>query len=189
MKILDHFTLFLKITGSHTIARRYFVVNGFDGVLTMLGIIMGFHISHHPDLKVIINTCLGAAVALTVSGLTSAYISEAAERQNSLRQLEQAMVSDLADSAHGKAARLVPALIAMVNGLAPLLLSLLIISPLWFAASLPLPPLLVSIGAGLAVTFFLGVFLGQVSGVFWLWSGLRTLLIALATCGIILLFD
>ena len=187
MKILEQVTLFLKITGSHTIARRYFVVNGFDGVLTMLGIIMGFHLGPETHTAVIISACLGAAVALTVSGLTSAYMSEAAERQNSLRQLEQAMVADLGESAHGKAARLVPALIALVNGLAPLLLSLLVISPLWFSAYLPLSPLPISIGIALAVVFFLGVFLGQVSGVFWLWSGLRTLLIALATCGIIML--
>ena len=189
MKILDEIALFLRITGSHTIARRYFVVNGFDGVLTMLGIIMGFYISGEPHTHVIINACLGAAVALTVSGLTSAYISEAAERQNSLRKLEQAMVADLGASAHGRAARLIPALIALVNGLAPLLLSLLIISPLWFADFLPLPPLLAAIGLALVAVFFLGVFLGQVGGVFWLWSGLRTLLIALATCGIILLLD
>ena len=189
MKILDQLGLFIKITGSHAIARRYFVVNGFDGVLTMLGIIMGFYISGEPHTQVIINACLGAAVALTVSGLTSAYISEAAERQNSLRKLEQAMVADLGTSAHGKAARLIPALIALVNGLAPLLLSLLIISPLWFADFLPLSPLLAAIGIALVAVFFLGVFLGQVSGVFWLWSGLRTLLIALATCGIILLLD
>jgi predicted membrane protein (TIGR00267 family) len=189
MKIIDQLGLSLKITGSHTIARRYFVVNGFDGVLTMLGIIMGFYISGESDNKVIINACLGAAVALTVSGLTSAYMSEAAERRNSLRQLEQAMVADLGDSAHGRAARLIPALIALVNGLAPLLLSLLIISPLWFAAYLPLSPLAAAIGTALTAIFFLGVFLGRVSGVFWLWSGLRTLLIALATCGIILLLD
>jgi predicted membrane protein (TIGR00267 family) len=188
MKILEQIALFLKITGSHTIARRYFVVNGFDGVLTMLGIIMGFHLSEaETHTAVIISACLGAAVALTVSGLTSAYISEAAERQNSLRQLEQAMVADLGNSAHGKAARLIPALIALVNGLAPLLLSLLIISPLWFADHLPLSPLPVAIGIALTAVFFLGVFLGKVSGVFWLWSGLRTLLIALITCGIIML--
>jgi hypothetical protein len=82
-----------------------------------------------------------------------------------------------------------PALIALVNGLAPLLLSLLIISPLWFADYLPLSPLTVAIATALGVVFFLGVFLGQVSGVFWLWSGLRTLLIALLTCGIIFLLD
>jgi predicted membrane protein (TIGR00267 family) len=189
MKILDQLALFIKITGSRSIARRYFVVNGFDGVLTMLGIIMGFYISGETKTTVIVNACLGAAVALTVSGLTSAYISEAAERQNSLRQLEQAMVSDLAESAHGKAARLIPALIALVNGLAPLLLSLLVISPLWLADIIPLSPLPIVISMALVVVFFLGVFLGQVSGLFWLWSGLRTLLIALVTCGIILLLD
>ena len=189
MKIFDRLVLFLKITGSHTIARRYFVVNGFDGVLTMLGIIMGFYISGKTDIEVIINACLGAAVALAVSGLTSAYMSEAAERQNSLRQLEQAMVADLGNSAHGRAARLIPALIALINGLAPLLLSLLVIVPFWLRDYLPLSPLPGAIGVALAEIFFLGVFLGQVSGIFWLWSGLRTLLIALLTCGIILLLD
>ena len=187
MKILDQVALFLRITGSRTIARRYFVVNGFDGVLTMLGIIMGFHISGETSAMLTVNACLGAAVALTVSGMTSAYVSEAAERQNSLRELEQAMVSDLGESAHGQAARLVPALIALVNGLAPLLLSLLIISPFWLADYLPLAPLPAAIGVAFTAIFFLGVFLGKVSGVFWLWSGLRTLLIALLTCGIILL--
>ena len=189
MKILEEVTLFLKITGSHTIARRYFGVNGFDGVLTMLGIIMGFHISAGTDTTVIISACLGATVALTISGMTSAYISEAAERQNSLQKLEQAMVADLGESAHGKAARLMPVFIALVNGLAPMLLSLLIISPLWFSDYLPTSPLLIAIAIGLTIVFFLGVFLGRVSGIFWLWSGLRTLLIALATCGIIMLLD
>ena len=189
MKLIDQLEFFLKITGSYTIARRYFIVNGFDGVLTILGIIMGFYISGLTNTEVMINACLGAAIALSVSGLTSAYVSETAERQNSLRQLEQAMVSDLAESAHGKAARFIPALIALVNGLSPLLLSLLIISPLWFADQLPISPLPVVIGAALTVIFFLGILLGQISGVFWLWSGLRTLLIAAATCGIILLLD
>jgi len=35
--------------------------------------------------------------------------------------------------------------------------------------------------------FMLGVLLGTVSGQFWLWSGLRTLIIALITAGIVLL--
>ncbi len=189
MKIVEQIALFLKITGSHTIARRYFVVNGFDGALTMLGLITGFHISGGTGTPVIIAACLGAAVALTVSGLTSAYLSESAERLQALRELETAMVSNLAGSAHGKAARLIPALIALVNGLAPLLMSLVIISPLWLAERLPVDPLQAAIGVALLVIFLLGVFLGRVSGGFWLWSGLRTLFIALFTCGIILLID
>jgi len=34
--------------------------------------------------------------------------------------------------------------------------------------------------------FLLGLFLGKVSGSFWLWTGLRALIIAVITCLIIL---
>ena len=92
------------------------------------------------DLSVTINACLGAAIALGVSGVSSAYVSESAERRRALGELEAAMATDLLDSAHGEAARRVPMLIALVNGAAPLLISLLIILPLWLAhAGLPLP--------------------------------------------------
>jgi len=37
-----------------------------------------------------------------------------------------------------------------------------------------------------AALFLLGTFLGTISGRLWLWAGLRTLLIALITAGIIL---
>jgi hypothetical protein len=40
----------------------------------------------------------------------------------------------------------------------------------------------------LAVIFFLGVFLGRVGGIFWLWSGLQSLAVALVTVGLIYLF-
>ena len=73
--------------------RRYFVVNGYDGALTMLGLIMGFYVSDHVELAVVITTCLAAALALGMSGVSSAYISEAAERRRTLAKLEKAMVS------------------------------------------------------------------------------------------------
>lgn len=180
----------LHITRTRGIVRRYFVVNGFDGALTMLGIVTGFHVGDSHDLDVVISACLGAAVALTMSGLSSAYISERAERRKALAELEASMVTDLGDSAHGSAARHVPLLIAAVNGLAPLLLSLVIILPLGLArlgVPMPLSPLLMAMVTALAVIFLLGVFLGQIGRIFWLLSGLQTLLIALLTMGIILL--
>ena len=178
----------LRITRSHAIARRYFVVNGFDGALTMLGIIIGFYFGGEAKVTVILGACFGAAVALGMSGVSSAYISEAAERQKELKALESAMGTDLEDTAHGRAARLVPALIAVVNGAAPLLISLLILLPLWLAVvvpGFPLDPLESAIAVALALIFLLGVFLGRIGGTFWLLSGLRTLLIALLTCAII----
>lgn len=184
MNATGQFALLLKITRSHEIARRYFVVNGFDGALTTLGIIVGFYHAGDSTVPVIVSACLGAAIALGISGISSAYISEAAERSKALRELEEAMITDLAESAHGRAARLIPIAIALVNGLSPFVLALLIIAPLWFSplfASIPLQPLEISILVALVVIFLLGVFLGRVSGRFWLLSGLSTLLIALAT--------
>ncbi len=181
----------LQITRTHGIVRRYFVVNGFDGALTMLGLIIGFLVSAPANISVIINACLGAAIALGMSGVSSAYISEVAERRRDLLKLQEAMVKDLQQSAHGEAARRVPMLIALVNGLAPLIISLLIILPLWlFDMGMPLPlsPLYVAIVVALLLIFLLGVFLGRIAGIPWLRSGLRTLLVATLTAALIYLF-
>jgi predicted membrane protein (TIGR00267 family) len=190
--MLERIHFLIRLGHAHKIARRYFVTNGFDGALTLLGLVMGFYSSGSVALPVVINACLGAAIALTVSGLSSAYVSEAAEREQELLELERALVRDLADTDHGHAARVLPLLIAAVNGLAPLLIALIIISPLWLAQTglaLPLPPLETSIALAFAVLFLLGAFLGTISGRFWLWSGVRTLFIALLTAAAILLVE
>ncbi len=187
--MLDELRFLFKLTSANDIARRYFVTNGFDGALTMLGLIMGFYSSNSVSITVIISACLGAAIALTVSGLVSAYISESAERKKELIELEQALVKNLDDSAHARAAKLVPFFIAAVNGLAPLLLSLFIISPLWFSffgIVFPFNPLLLSIIIAFVTLFALGAFIGKISGHFWLRSGFKTLLVAIVTAGIIL---
>lgn len=180
----------LQITHTQLIARRYFIVNGFDGALTMQGLIVGFEVSAPVDLSVVITACVGAAVALGVSGMTSAWLSEAAEKQNELRALERAMVADLGASAYGRAAHVLPVVIALVNGAAPLMISLLIITPLWLGQAgmtLLRPPLPAALVTALALIFLLGIYLGRISGTFWLWSGIRTLLIAVATAALILL--
>ncbi len=191
MSLLKQIRFLLRITHSDDITRRYFVVNGFDGALTMLGLVIGFLVSETTDLSVIINACLGAAIALGMSGLSSAYVSESAERRHALGKLEEAMVADLQESAHGDAARLAPLLIALVNGSAPLVISLLIMIPLWLAnagVSLPLSPLFAAIIVALLLIFLLGIFLGRVAGISWLRSGIQTLLVAVVTAMLIYLF-
>ena len=190
MPRLEDLHLAQHLSRSRGIARRYFVVNGFDGALTMLGLVTGFYLGGEVGLEVVIAACVGAAVALGISGLTSAYLSESAERQRALAELEAAMVSDLSDTAQGSAARVLPWLVALVNGAAPVLMSLIIISPLWLAnAGMPLPldPLPAAIATAFVCIFGLGVFLGRVGGTSWLWSGVKTLAIALATVIIIIL--
>jgi hypothetical protein len=101
------------------------------------------------------------------------------------------MVEQLDGSTHEHAARIAPVLVALVNGLSPFVIAQAILLPLWFAAaglSLPAPAVDLGIGVALGLFFLLGVFLGRISGTFWLWSGLWASMLALVTVGLILLF-
>ncbi len=183
--------LFLHLRRAKSILRRYFVTNGFDGAFTMLGLMAGFYSSNRGDIAVALSASLGTAIALFMSGLSSAYLSESAERRRELYDLEQALITDLSQSDYGEASRYLPAVVALVNGLSPLLISLLIMTPLWLSIlgfKLPLSPFLLAILIAMACTFLLGIFIGSISRTFWLWAGLRTLAIAILTLSIILLF-
>ena len=191
MSLLERTSQLLDISGSAAIMRRYFVVNGFDGALTMLGLILGFQFSSPTELSVVINACLATAIALGVSGVSSAYVSEVAERRRELTRLEGAMITDLKATSHGEAARWVPLLVALVNGAAPLGISLLILAPLWLTGTgvaLPGSPLYQAMTVACILIFLLGVLLGKIADVSWLRSGFRTLLIATATIVLIYLF-
>ncbi|KHF24654.1 hypothetical protein [Solemya velum gill symbiont] len=191
MSLLRKARFLFQITRTHDIVRRYFVVNGFDGALTMLGLIIGFLVSAPADLSVVISVCLSAAIALGMSGVSSAYISESAERQHALGKLEDAMVSNLQQSAHGEAARAVPLLIALVNGMAPLVISLFILMPLFLSSvgiHLPVSPLYAAIIVAVVLIFLLGVFLGKIAGISWIRSGIQTVLVASMTAALIYLF-
>lgn len=180
----------LEISHSEEIMRRYFVVNGYDGALMMLGLITGFFVSDRVDLSIVITSCLAAALALGMSGISSAYISESAERRRTLAQLEEAMVTSLDESHHAQAAIWIPWLVALVNGIAPLSISLIIMVPLWLAHNgmvLVFGALPTAMVVALVIIFLLGVFLGRIGGTFWLWSGLQSLVIALVTVGLIYL--
>lgn len=190
--LLSRLRYLLTLTQSQRIARRYLVTNGFDGVLAMLGLLMGFRMQETASLQVMVSACLGATVALFTSGITSAYISETAEKRRELRALEKSMVTSLEESAHAQAARLMPWLVALVNGLAPLFFSLLILLPLLLASEQLWPtrsPIDAALGIALLLCFLLGVYLGRLSDRFWLWSGLRALLIALLTALIIFMIQ
>lgn len=192
MSLIQHIRSLWNLSQAGQIARRYFVTNGFDGALTMLGILIGFYTGGDVPLVVTISACLGAAIALGISGFTSALLSETEERKKELKELEESLVAPLEESDHGTASQITPWVIGAVNGLSPFLISLFIITPLWLeeaGMSLPLPlgPLETSIGFSFLAILFLGIFLGRISGTFWLWSGLRAVLIGLVTAGIIFL--
>lgn len=191
--ILDELKRLIRhIALAQGIIRRYFVTNGFDGALTMLGLMVGFHSAGNVALSIAITACLSAAVALFMSGLSSAYLSEMAERKKELHDLEQALLTDLSKSDYGKASFFVPILVSMVNGGSPLVISLIIITPLWLAENgiqLPFSPFLCAISIALIIILMLGIMLGRLSNEFWLWTIIRTLAIAGITMLVIYSFN
>ena len=70
-----------KIAGITKLTRRYFAVNGFDGVITCIGILLGNYIIGVTDYKNVIITGMAIIISLGVSGVWSAYNSESAERK------------------------------------------------------------------------------------------------------------
>ena len=179
-----------RLSKANQIARRYFVTNGFDGVLAILGLLMGFRFSGAESNQIMLSACLGTTIALFMSGITSAYISESAEKKRELNALEQSMIKSLDDSSHADAARLAPWYVALVNGISPLTFSLIILIPLFAANSnvtIFFSPLDDALIIAMALVFFLGVFLGKLSGQFWLWTGIRAVIVAVFTVLIILL--
>ena len=184
MKDNDYTRILIHANRAKGIARRYFVTNGFDGALTMLGLMVAFASRENVDISMAITACLGAAIALFMSGISSAYLSEVAERKKELKELEQSLITDLSESDYGKASRYMPVMVALVNGLSPLLIALIIISPLWLSLMglvMPFSPFIVAIIVAMLIIFLLGVMLGKVSNEFWLWTGVRTLSIAALT--------
>lgn len=190
MKILDYCLFLLKVSNSQVITRRYIVTNGFDAIFTMLGLNMGFYVSGEVTVELACYGSFGAGVALTMSGLTSAYISEAAERNKYLKELEQAMVVKLHGTSQGQVAQFIPIWVALINGLFPLLIISFITAPLWLTLSqwfiFPLP-IVSTIVLSLLSLFMLGIYAGSISGTAKLWSGVRTLLIGITIAIIVLL--
>lgn len=96
--MIDKVRTYADITDFLSIARRYFVNNFYDGMLTVLGIILGFFISalrgnqHTIDSYIVLLTGFATSISMLVSGLSGSYISEKAEQRKLKIELDKAMV-------------------------------------------------------------------------------------------------
>jgi predicted membrane protein (TIGR00267 family) len=180
-----------RIAGVAEIARRYFAMNAFDGVLTIIGVLMGNYMAGVRNAGVVIHTGIATSIAMGVSGLWGAYLTEAAERERELAELERVSLTDLGQTKIGRASRMAVVVVALVDGLSPFVASLIVLIPL-FTASL-IGNVLVSYALSMAVAliglFGLGVFLGRISGRSLVGYGLRTLVAGLLAIALSLLLE
>lgn len=186
---LDSVSTYLRVTGAQKIIRRYFAMNAFDGAMTSLGVVMGSWLSGITTPASVLSVILTSAVAMMVSGFSGTYMTESAERNHSLNELEDAMLVDLDDTIYGKAGRFVSLFAAFVDGSAPFLASIPAVIP-FLMPSLPIQTMFITSSvASLMTLFALGVYLGTISGENVFYSGAKMVVSGVAVALIALLLN
>jgi len=178
-KEFKRFHYYDAITGMSKILRRYFVMNSFDGALTTFGILLGSFIAQVQDPVLIIHIGVGAAIAVGFSGLTGALLTERAERTRELQAMEKALHRKLEHTDYKKAYDFASFTAALVDGISPLVASLVLLSPFFLMDFLAIDissAYFSSFGLALTAFFALGVFLGKVSKESMLATGFKLLL-------------
>jgi predicted membrane protein (TIGR00267 family) len=182
LKRIELFNRYLLASGAYEIARRLFVMNAFDGTLTILGVVVGAHMSGASDPHVVITAGIGGSVAMGISGVSGAYLAERAERLRDLRKLEVAMLTDLEDTHFAKASKLATLVIALVDGISPAICAIILILPYLLVPIISLEvAFYVAVVTSLLLLFMLGIFLARISEEMALLSGLRMVLVGIIT--------
>jgi len=180
---------FDDLTDIGEIGRRYFAMNAFDGTLTIIGVLMGNLVAGVDSPRVVLSTGLSTCIAMGISGLWGAYLTETAERKRALDDLGQQTLVDLTATRIGRASRLAAIAVAVIDGLSPFLAALAVLIPFFVAGFFPAIEWVYysSLGAGLLTLTALGVFLGHISRQNLIVSGIRTVIAGVASIAISLL--
>jgi predicted membrane protein (TIGR00267 family) len=167
-----------KLANISEIARRYFAMNAFDGVLTIIGVLMGNLVAGVNDPGIVLSTGLATSVAMGVSGLWGAYLTESAERKRDLDELSRVTLTDLTDTRIGRASRAAIFIVAIVDGLSPFMAALVVLLPFFVAGKFEdlTWAYYTSLGLALLTLFSLGLFLGRISQGKMILYGFKTVL-------------
>jgi len=192
-KLIDFgaFAEYRRMTNVDKIGRRALANNAFDGILTMIGVLMGSYIGGIQEARIVLSTGLATCMAMGISGAWGSWFAESAERKQDMRELGQAMLRDMGQSKHARASRFAVVVVSLIDGLAPLVAGLVAISPFLFASVWP--NILYTYVASLIMSFFalfgLGAFLARVARESIIRSGLRMILAGLVCVGLSFLLN
>lgn len=177
------------------ISRRYFVMNGFDGAMTVLGVIIGAliaGITTTQELRLVLFSALGSTLAIGLSGTAGAFMAEKAERVRELKELEKRMMKDMESTAVGSEAKIAPIWVSIVDGGSPVLTALTTLVPLFFGMFFPevIKPQVagyLALIVSLTVLFTLGAYLGKISKRSVILNGLKMVAAGVFMTGILFL--
>ncbi len=149
------------------IARRYAVTNSFDSILMLLGIILGGYFGGIGDPSVVLKLIWAGTLSIFFSGSLGTYISERAERELKVRELEKAVLMTLDETVISEVERRKAILIALASGGVPSILVMTLSIPFKICEfglmEIELSYIL-SILQALLLLFIMGFYLGSLSG-------------------------
>lgn len=175
---------YYKISDVGQISRRYFVMNAFDGALTMLGVVIGAYVAKILLPITIITAALSGSIAMGISGVSGAYMTEKAERTKELKELERAMVTDLKNGVHHKSSQFATIFAALVDGLSPALAAMFVVSPFFLAYSHIISAQNAFMGCiilTLILLTILGIYLAKISDESMIRYGIQMLVVGIVT--------
>jgi len=162
-RFFSEFKDYNRIAKIDEIARRYFLMNTFDGIMTILGLLIGSLAAGSKDAGMIIKISLGTTIAMAVSGISGAYIAEHAERIRELKALENATLHKLKNTRIYRAFNTAEFIVALVDGVSPIVATLTVLIPFFFS-SIPIKIMYaLSISGSFLLLAVLGVFTAKIS--------------------------
>jgi predicted membrane protein (TIGR00267 family) len=174
-----------RIAGVGEIARRYFAMNAFDGVLTILGVLVGSYFGNVRDASAVVTLGIAAAFAMGVSGFYGAYMTERAERDRDIAELEEFTLSSLDDTDISHASTYATIYVSMVDGLSPFGAAAIAVSPFFLGDAIPIETAFyVSFALAFIELFALGSYLGTVSKRSMIGSGVKMVTAGLLCVGV-----
>jgi predicted membrane protein (TIGR00267 family) len=179
------------MSGGDRISRRYFVMNSFDGVVTVLGVIVGAMATKIIDPAVIFGIGLGTSISMFISGFSGTFIAEKAERDIDIQKLKRAMlVKSLDNTIYAKVYRVTVIWVSLVDAFSPLISGMIALMPqllaMWGFID-PLIAIYLSIVIILVYLFILGSYLSKITNRNIIVGGVVLLLVGILTTVLIVL--
>ncbi len=151
-------------------AGRYLILGTIDGLLAVLGIIMGLAVTT-PHTEIIVKAALGGGIALCLTNGVGSYLAETAVEYGRISSVERAMLENLRDTHIEKTAKRKIIRDSLVHGSASLIGSLIPILPFFVLHNG------IAVIASVALTAIalvsLGIYSGKVSRHSLIWSVVR----------------
>ena len=186
-KIREQISLYSEVTDLASVSRRYFIIGFFDGVLTILGLIIGSHLSGEISARLIITAGGATALALGISSSWGAFEAERIEQKIMRDQKERALLINSKESAIDRAHRFAAYVSSIVHGIAPIIGAILPIIPYAF---LPLEEAFIAaVTIGFASLFILGAVMGRSAKFNMFVSGFRMFLAGVLTAVVVTLLS